>query len=218
MIGALESGGRSASVDHFRQSFSARRSRVEQADPRLRALDRYDGQLQSRISQFALGGGDTSGLESIANSLQDQPGVIGQVFEVAEALAGFNGDLSGGFLERIQQGLSGLAQVLGPGGSGVQATRLDLSLSFQSDSLEFSSTDGETQISASSQRIEINVRFLSLNAQSEPVEPVEPIRAGIGGRQATLEGLGPLAQFDFNGDGQFDFGDFEALAGGLFGA
>jgi len=273
MIEALESGGHSASVDHFRQSFSARRSRVEQADPRLRALDlssragrpdrldrsfrngptrsseterisrfeqstsigavhqslqqssgaqgvslqvqRDQLQFDSRISQFALGGGDTSGIESIASSLSNQPEVIGDVFEVVELLAGFNGDLSGGFLERIQEGLSDLAETVG-GGSGLQATRLDLSFSFQSDSVEFSSGDGETLLSQRSQRVEINVRFLSLTADSQAVEPVEAIRAGIGDQQATLEGQGPLAVFDFNGDGQFNFDDFEELAGGFF--
>ncbi len=260
-IGGIESSGHSASMSFFRQSLSARRARSEQFDPRLRALECFDGQIrplpraqqarmdrleqsssvnalhqsleqrsrpsgsslqlqrdevqiQSNFSRVAVGGGSSA--ENITESLSDQRDAIGQVFGIAEALAGFNGDLSGDFLERIEQGLGTLAEALGPDGEGFQATRLDLSISFRSDSVELSSRDGRTQLSRSSEQVEIRVRFLSLNAEAEAVEPVEEVRAGLGSEKATLQGLGELAEFDFNGDGAFDFYELEELAEGLF--
>ncbi len=44
----------------------------------------------------------------------------------------------------------------------------------------------------------------------------EPVEAGIADQQAQVQGLGPLAQFDFNGDGKFSFDDIAALADEIF--
>ena len=60
--------------------------------------------------------------------------------------------------------------------------------------------------------METHVRFLSLSGREETVEAVEAARALVDTDTATLDGFGPLAVFDFNGDGTFDFDDFHALA------
>ena len=190
----IELSDQSAIGSSLGRTLSERRTTLEQVDPRLKALERFDAQLrplpqakpalesrlqegrlesplhqrldqragtggssfklqrdgvqcQSRFTQVAVAGGSSA--ENIAGALSDQQEAIGQVFGIAEALVRFNGNLSGDFLPRIEQGLSALAEATGLDGGALQSTRLDLGISFRSDSVALTSDEGRTKVSRS---------------------------------------------------------------------
>ena len=166
--------------------------------------DRLD--FRFRSSQLALGEG---GVESIANALEGQTEALGRVLDAAGLLGDFNSDFAAEFLNRIG---GALEQLAGEDGVRAQATGLDVKIRVQSKSVRIENGEDGEFVERSVQRIDIQVRFVSLSASGEVEEPQGPLEADLRGAKGELRGLGPLAQFDFNGDGRFSIDDVLELA------
>jgi len=166
--------------------------------------DRLDIRLRS--SQFAFDNGDVQG---IAEALEGQTDVLERLFDAAGLLSDFSSQLSSEFLARIRSGLEGLA---GEDELQAQATILDLKIRVESKTVRVENAEGDLVVERSVQRIDIRVRFVSLSVSGEVGEAREPVEADLKGRRGQLRGLGPLKQFDFDGDGRISFEDIVALA------
>lgn len=166
--------------------------------------DRLDIRLRS--SQFAFDNGDVQG---IAEALEGQTDVLERLFDAAGLLSDFSSQLSSEFLARIRSGLEGLA---GEDELQAQATILDLKIRVESKTVRVENAEGDLVVERSVQRIDIRVRFVSLSLSGEVGEAREPVEADLKGRRGQLRDLGPLKQFDFDGDGRISFEDIVALA------
>lgn len=166
--------------------------------------DRLD--LHLRLSQVAFASGDVQGISS---ALEGRTDVLERIFAAASLLGDFSGQLSNEFLSRIR---SGLEVLTGENGLLVQAASLDLRIRVETKTVRIENTENGTVIERSVQRIDIRVRFVSLSVSGEAGEAQDPVEADLEGSHGHLRGLGLVKQFDFNGDGQFNFEDIAALA------
>ncbi len=166
--------------------------------------DRVDFRLRS--SQIALG---EDAVASIGEALAGRTEELGRVLDAAGLLGDFNSDFAGEFLNRIS---SALEDLTGEGGFSAGAASLDVKIRVRSESVRIENAAEGELIERSVQRIDIRVRFVALAESGEVEEPQGPLEADLQGAKGSLRGLGPLAQFDFNGDGAFNFDDVAALA------
>ncbi len=173
-----------------------------------RVVQRDSVDFKFSSSQIAVGSGDTGGISEL---LEGQGDVLEKLFDAVGLLGDFSSGLADEFLGRVGGGLEGSNDA-----TQFQASSLDLKIRVQSRSVTVEDGEGGTRVQKSVQKISVKVRFVSLNLQGEVAEPQEPVEAGIADQQAQVQGLGPLAQFDFNGDGKFSFDDIAALADEIF--
>ena len=166
--------------------------------------DRVDFRLRS--SQSAVG---EDAIKSIGDALAGQAEALGRVLDAAGLLGDFNLDFADEFLARIGAALEELG---GEGGFAAGAVSLDVKIRARSESVRVENGDQGAFVERSVQRIDIQVRFLALGAEGEVEEPQGPLAADVGGAKGSLRGLGPLAEFDLNGDGALGFDDIVALA------
>ncbi len=168
--------------------------------------DSFDFKFSS--SQISVGNADTGGISEL---LEGQGDVLQKLFDAVGLLGDFSSGLADEFLGRVGEGLEGSNDA-----TQFQASSLDVKIKVQSRSVTVEDGEGGTRVQKSVLKISVKVRFVSLNLQGEVAEPQEPVEAGIADQQAQVQGLGPLAQFDFNGDGKFSFDDIAALADEIF--
>ena len=173
-----------------------------------RLVQREGVDLRFSSAQIAISSG---GAVEIGNLLEGQADILRKLFDAVGLLGNFSSDLAGEFLSRIQDGLEGLGA-----GTLLQPSSLDIKIRIQSRSVTVEDGEGGSRVEKSVQKISVKVRFVSLNIEGEVTESEEPVEADIADSQGQLQGLGPTALFDFNGDGKFSFDDIVALADEVF--
>lgn len=162
--------------------------------------DRVDFSLHA--SQVGLTSNDAEGIAAV---LEGQADALESVFKAAGLLGDFNSDASTDFLSRVRTGLDNV---------DIAASSLDLKVSVRTKTIRVENADDGSISERTIQQIDIRARFVSLDINGNVSEAQEPVEANldVGSGQGLLSGLGPLTQFDFNGDGQFTFEDITALA------
>jgi hypothetical protein len=173
-----------------------------------RVVQRDSLDFRFSSSQISVGNGDPA---AIGDLLEGQADILQKLFDAVGLLGDFSSGLADEFLGRVQEGLEGSGDA-----TQFQASSLDLKIRIQSRSITVEDGEGGTRVEKSVLKISVKVRFVSLTTQGEVAEPQEPVEAGIADQQAQLQGQGPLAQFDINGDGKFSFEDVAALADEVF--